>query len=520
MSAHLSAVFLRSGLALSLLLSAPWAPARHQATVTASTRTSYIYFQRTRRHEKYGTPEVFQQVVNEINQYLSANGVVALMEGNTIAVGNELPVSAVQEMARDSGAAYLLYVVVDRPMSKWLKVTMQCFDTSGREVWREEASAGGGLTGRAAPGDTLQKLRDELNLRLGQPGLQQRASAQKQRPSVSISDQESVSTEPISGAHPSVTASETQPAPPVDQEGSGTTVRLANGTPVHLLLAQSVSSKDAHQGGTVKLQVLGDVRVGNLVVIANKAPATAIVETAQGAGRAWKRGSLLLKLDTVTLVNEQQQPLRAWNAVRGKDTEAAADWTNAVLQSYGFGLLFLPFAPLQHGNDAVLHQGTVLEAVINGDVLLSRSVIVAAQRKPAETRHGPASVTFYYPDFGDGNSVSVWCGHVKLGLLKRGGKFTVILPPGRYWLRTWNSRRSPIAELVVEDGEEQYVRAIPTSHRTGLDVTWLEHFAVVPHDVGEVQSAETSSAKSRDVQDTSKLDLVLLHSDPRVKQRK
>jgi hypothetical protein len=184
------------------------------------------------------------------------------------------------------------------------------------------------------------------------------------------------------------TASETQPALPVDLEGSGATVRLANGTAVHLLLAESISSKNAQQGGTVKLQVLGDVKVGDLVVIGNKAPATAIIETAQGAGRAWRRGSLLLKLGTVMLLNEQQQPLRAWNAVRGKDTGAAADWTNAALQIYGFALLFLPFAPLQHGNEAVMPRGTVLEAVINGDVLLSRAAIEAAQPKPAEPRHG------------------------------------------------------------------------------------------------------------------------------------
>jgi hypothetical protein len=519
MAAHLSAGFLRSGFALFLLISTPFAPARDQATLTPSPQTSYLYFQRTRGHEKFSTPEVFQQVVNEIYAYLSANGVVALTEGSGLSAGTELPLSAVQEMARDSGATHLLYVVVDRPMSKWLRVTVQCFDASGRELWQEEASAGG-LTGGKAPHDTLQKLRDELNLRLGQPGLQQRASAQKPAPSTSSSEQKSVSTESTSEARPVVTASESQPAPTVDLEGSGATVRLANGTPVHLLLAESISSKNAQEGGTVKLQVLGDVKVGDLVVIGNKAPATAIIETAQGAGRAWRRGSLLLKLGTVMLLNEQQQPLRAWNAVRGKDTGAAADWTNAALQSYGFALLFLPFAPLQHGNEAVMPRGTVLEAVINGDVLLSRAAIEAAQPKPAEPRRGPATVTFYYPDFGEGNSVSVWCGQVKVGLLKRGGKFTLILPSGRYWLRTWNSRRSPIAELVVEDGDEQYVRAIPTSRRTGLDGTWQEHFAVVPHDVGEAQSAETSSAKSRNVQDPSKLDLALLQSDPRMKQRK
>jgi len=368
-----------------------------QTNLTPSSQTTYLYFQRTRGHEKYSTPEVFQQVVNEIQAYLTTNGVAALTEGNSLSAGAELPLSAVQEMARDSGAAYLLYVVVDRPMSKWLKVTVQCFDASGREVWQEEASAGGGLTGGKAPHDTLQKLREELNRRLGQPGLQQGESAQNPAPSVSSSDQKSVSTESTSEARPLVTASETQPLPPGDLEGSGATVRLANGTPVHLLLAESISSKSAQEGGTVKLQVLGDVKVGELVVIANKAPATAIIENSQGAGRAWHRGSLLLKLGTVTLLNDQQQSLRAWNSVRGKDTGAAADWTKAVLQSYGFALLFLPFAPLQRGNEAVMPRGTLLEGVINGDVLLPRAAIEVAQPKPVESRHGPASVTLLLP---------------------------------------------------------------------------------------------------------------------------
>ena len=162
-------------------------------------------------------------------------------------------------------------------------------------------------------------------------------------------------------------------------------------------------------------------------------------------------------------------------------------------------------------------RGTVLEAVINGDVLLRRAEIEAAQPEPAERRYGPASVTFYYPDFKEGNTVSVWCGQVKIGVLKRGGKFTVTLPPGRYWLRMWNSKRSPVVSLDVEDGGEQFVSVITARHMNGLDVNWRENFAVVPHDVGEAQSTEATPAKSRNVQDTTRLDLSQLVSDPRVK---
>jgi hypothetical protein len=171
------------------------------------------------------------------------------------------------------------------------------------------------------------------------------------------------------------------------------------------------------------------VKVGDLVVIANRAPGFATIESAKSAGRAWRAGNLLLKLGTVTLLNQQQEPLRAWNAVKGTDTGAAMEWTNAVLQSYGLALFFLPFSPLQHGNQAVIPRGTVLDAAIDSDVLLPRAVIAAAQPQPAEPHHGPASVTFYYPNFEEGSAINVWCGEVKVGRLKRGGKFTLPLPP-------------------------------------------------------------------------------------------
>ena len=520
MPTHFPAPFLRSALALYLLSSAPCSPAWAQTNPASSPQTTYVYFQRTSRHAKFSTPAVFDQVVGEFREYLSTSRIATLTENNVLSLGAELPLSAVQEMASDSGAPYLLYVIVDRPLSNWLKVVVQCYDASGRMIWQEEVSAGGGITSKNATRDALQKLREKLNPRLGQPGLPERTSEQQAALTTSNSSQQSAPAGPTTNEHPAAIPPETQPSPTDDLAVSAPTVHLANGTPVHLLLTEPISSKSAQEGSTVKLQVLGDVKVGDLVVIANKSPATATIETAKGAARAWRKGTLLLKLDTVTLVNRQQQPLRAWSGVTGKPTDAAANWTNAVVQSYGLALFFLPFAPLQHGNEAILPRGALLEAAISGDVQLSQAAFEAAQPKSEQPRHGPASVTFYYQDLGEGNSVSVWSGQLKLGVLKRGGKFTVTLPPGKYWLRPWNSKRSPIAELDVEEGGEYYVSANPFSHRTGAEVNWLEHFAVVPHEVGELASADTSISKCKNVQDIAMLDLTQLQSDPRIKKSK
>lgn len=477
------------GLALFLLIVAPCAPAWAQVEPTSISPTTFVFFQRTSGHMKYSTPEVFQQAVDDIQEFLRANG-IATVPGTNVSSSGGLPFWAVQEMARDSNAAYLLYVVVDRPGMKWLKVTVQCYDAMGHEIWQEQSFAGREREAHNA----LQKLRDELNKRLGQPGLLQAPS--QRRPPLASTDN------PVASAQ--------------NREASGETLRLASGTPVHLLVAESVSSKTAKPGDTVKLQVLGDVKVGDLVVIANKAPASGTIETTQNARRAWRAGRMVLKLQTVMMLNQQQQALRAWNAVKGKDTNAGAVWLDAVHDSAGFALLLLPFAPLQHGNQAFLYRGTVLEAVIDGDVLLPRGAIEAAQPKPAEPRRGPASVTFYYQDFGHGYSVDVWCGDVKVGHLRRGGKFTLALPVGRYWLRQ-GKRDREITLLDVEGGGEDYVRVTVSRHprASPRDDWWVEHLSVVLHDIGEAQSANTTSAKSQHVLDVAKLDLAQLQAGTR-----
>ncbi len=248
MTPPFSASFRSSGFILLLLSFASYLPASAQAVSTPTPQTTYLYFHRTSGHVKLSTPQVFEQAVSEIQGYVSANGVATLTEGSAASWEAELPWSAVQDMAHRSGAAYLLYVVVDRPITKWLKVTVQCYDTAGHRIWQENAAVGG-LSGGKGERATLHKLRGELDRRLGQPGLLQAAHGQQLSPITTSSEQtSSAPTASASEQKPALTASETPPASAGDREDSATTIRLANGTPVHLLLAESISSKTAQPG--------------------------------------------------------------------------------------------------------------------------------------------------------------------------------------------------------------------------------------------------------------------------------
>ncbi len=500
---------------IGLLLLIAMVGATAQENPTSSADTVFVFFQKTSGAATFGSRQLFEHVVNDLQEYLKEKKIASVIRTDDFSSGVALPLSAVQEMARNANATFLLYVVVDRPVMKWLQLTVECYNASGQPLWTEEASAAKEFSRGKGERDTLEHLHTKLNARIGQPGL--RSSIFEEQPTPTTIP----GSTSFSGTQPKTTsAAETPAAGEEIHDGSLQPIRLATGTLVHLFVAETISSKTAKVGDTVKLQVLGDVRVGDLVVIANKAPGVGRIETVESAGRAWHAGRLILKLQTVTLVNHKEQQLEAWNARKGADTGAAVEWTNAVIQSYGFALLALPFAPLQHGNQALLYKGTLLDAVTISDSVLPRGEIEAAQPKLPEPRSGLANATVYYPDLGHGSSVDIWCGQLKVGRLRRGGKLTLTLPPARYWLRLGRGGRAVMTPLEVESGAEQYVSVVVTrATSTQLETYWPPQLAVVPHDIGEAQSADATTAKSQHVLTADNFDLLELQADPHKKTK-
>jgi hypothetical protein len=52
-----------------------------------------------------------------------------------------------------------------------------------------------------------------------------------------------------------------------------------------------------------------------------------------------------------------------------------------------------------------------------------------------------------------------------------------------------------------------------------LETYWPPHLSVVPHDIGEAQAADTTTAKSQHVLTADKLDLSQLQTDPHKKNK-
>jgi len=144
----------------------------------------FVFVQRTDRHAKYSSSEVFQNALNDLLDYLKAKNVAIAVDefgGRNHAEG-ATPMETVFNIARDAKASSVLYVVVDRPMTKWIKITAQCFDMKGKQFWQEEASSGGPIwKGLGAQGFqlTTQKLHAQMDKRVGQECLPILAAAKE-----------------------------------------------------------------------------------------------------------------------------------------------------------------------------------------------------------------------------------------------------------------------------------------------------------------------------------------------------
>ena len=153
------------------------APAAAPATV--DQQKVFVFVQRTDRHAKYSSPEVFHNVLNDLLDYLKTKNVAIAVDefgGRNHAEG-ATPLDTIFNIARDAKASSVMYVVVDRPATKWLKITVQCFDIERKQLWQEEASSGGGMSGGHGFGVSTKKLHAQLDKRVGQNGLPILASA-------------------------------------------------------------------------------------------------------------------------------------------------------------------------------------------------------------------------------------------------------------------------------------------------------------------------------------------------------
>jgi len=149
---------------------------------------------------------------------------------------------------------------------------------------------------------------------------------------------------------------------------------LEDGTPVKLVLGETISSADAVVGQLVSFEVVEDILVDGAVVIPKGGTAWATVTSAEHKKHMGRGGKLDLNVDKVRLADGSKTLLSAVKNTKGGGHTGAM--TGAIVAT---SLILWPAAPFflfMHGKDITIPKGTPLTAFVQGDDVLDRSKFV------------------------------------------------------------------------------------------------------------------------------------------------
>jgi hypothetical protein len=149
---------------------------------------------------------------------------------------------------------------------------------------------------------------------------------------------------------------------------------LEDGTPIKLVLGETISSSDATVGQLVSFEVVEDVLVDGIVVVPKGGTAWATVTAAEPKRRLGRGGKLDLNVDKVRLTDGSKTLLSAVKNTKGGGHTGAM--TGAIVVT---SLIVWPAAPFflfMHGKDITIPKGTALTAFVQGDDVLDRSKFV------------------------------------------------------------------------------------------------------------------------------------------------
>ena len=132
------------------------------------------------------------------------------------------------------------------------------------------------------------------------------------------------------------------------------TLKVQDGTIVHVIFTQELSSEKNHPEDMVPCEIADDVKVDGIVAIAKGTPAVGKVSQAEKRGGWGKSGTLVFSIDYVKAVDGSNVRLRGGSAQGGKQFSAGAAMMGL---SGGF----------KKGKAIVVKKGTTMDVYVDGN---------------------------------------------------------------------------------------------------------------------------------------------------------
>jgi hypothetical protein len=155
-------------------------------------------------------------------------------------------------------------------------------------------------------------------------------------------------------------------------------VKVPNGTPIRLQLAETLLCENSHAGDSVAFEVMDDVKIDGITVIRKNALAYGrIDEGTTWARRMWKGGKIFLDLKYVVDVTGRQIPIveDRYIQARGRGTELTLAMVSAPS----------PLWLLWEGKHTKLPNGKTFVVVTKGEMDVDLTQLALNTANPAAT---------------------------------------------------------------------------------------------------------------------------------------
>src|SRR5215510_16055132 len=131
---------------------------------------------------------------------------------------------------------------------------------------------------------------------------------------------------------------------------------IPDGTEFTVVTIDEISSKTAAEGDPLTFKVAQDVTIDGQVVIAKGTLVKGVVAQAKKAGMMGRGGSLGIRVESATTVDNQKLKLRS---TKGKEGDDKTGTTVALV------VLFGPLGFLKKGKNAVIKPGTEIKVYVD-----------------------------------------------------------------------------------------------------------------------------------------------------------
>jgi hypothetical protein len=238
---------------------------------------------------------------------------------------------------------------------------------------------------------------------------------------------------------------------------SGPRVVLPAGTRVRLRTTAPLSSKRGKPGDPVPLEVMRDVKVGDLLAVAKHTPVEAKLAQVRHAGHALRNGSLLIEVKSVDAVNGDAVPVSGNKKEKGDASRTIEGYTDTVL-SMGF---LTPLLIIAKGDEAILPKGTEVDALVASDVsfdpALLRQHMAALEDAAAKARSTAAAAAYFYlKERLPGQDHIALLDGKKVVKLRAAHYYRIELPPGNHTIKCQQTE----LPLEMKVGESYYIRMV------------------------------------------------------------